>query len=314
MSIRRTILVTGASGFIGRRLVARLVRDGHADVVVLDRGSSRAALQHVETLSVPDTSEPALSSALKGRRFDAVIHLAAAGVVPGERNPDILFRANVAYPANLLRALAETPPQAFVMAGSCAEYAHSEPVAGGLGEDAPVETWRLYGATKAAGTLAASATATALGIPFACLRAFNVYGPGEAPHRLLPNLLKGFASGQSIPLSIGTQLRDFIQVDDVVDALETVAAALPARPECAGIYNLCTGTGTSVADFSRMAARVAGISPDRLDFGAVPLRPDDMMWQIGDNSRLKQAFGWEAGMDLEQGLRRSIEEMQRHNG
>jgi nucleoside-diphosphate-sugar epimerase len=308
MTERKSILLTGASGFIGRRLGVRLSQEGW-DVTALGRQAAPANRPGMEMLVSASTSRADLAETVGNRRFDAVIHLAAAGVAPGERDAGVLFEANVAYPANLLKALEAMPPKAFVMLGSCAEYAHCEPVSGGLDEDAPVETWRLYGATKAAGTLAASATAKALGIPFACLRAFNVYGPGEASHRLLPNLLKGFASGKKIPLSIGTQIRDFIQLDDVLDALLCVVPGLMERPQAGGIYNLCTGRGTSVADFARIAADIAGADPAKLDLGAVPLRPDDMMWQVGNNSRLRETFGWAAKLTVRDGLARAIAEM-----
>lgn len=304
------VLLTGASGFVGRRLVRRLLADGHWRLTALARQPApNKAMPGVERLTTAGTGMAELAAALAGARFDLVIHMAAAGVAPGERDPAVLFQANTAYPVNLLHALAPTPPRAFIMLGSCSEYAPSDPVEGGIPEDAPIETQRLYGATKAAGTIAASAAAAALGIPFACLRAFNVYGPGEAAHRLLPNLLKGFAAGGKVPLSIGTQIRDFIHVDDVADALATVAHAMTERPQISGIHNLCTGQGTSVADFARMAAKAAGANPDRLDFGAMPLRPDDMMWQVGDNSRLRTLFGWTPRLMLEDGLRQAIAEM-----
>jgi len=314
MSEAQSILVTGGSGFIGRRLVARLAREGTFRVAVLARGGAGSHAKGVDAIAVPDTQVHSLKSALADSSFDAVIHLAAAGVAPGSRDPATLFAANVAYPNNLLEALAATArPRAFVTVGSCSEYAPSDPVPGGLAEDAALETRRLYGATKAAGTLAGSATAAAFDIPYACLRAFNVYGPGEAAHRLLPSLLQGFATDEKIKLSVGTQLRDFISVDDAVEGLLRVTQALRRDPGLGGIYNICSGRGVAVGDFARLSAGVAGASLDQLDFGAIPLRPDDMMWQVGDNSRLRAAFGWAPSTDLEAGLRQAIAELRHTN-
>lgn len=303
------ILVTGASGFIGRRLTLRLAAESSAEITLLGRSAFMTHRSGAAVLTTAGTDQASLRAALEGRHFDAVIHLAAAGVAPGERDPAVLVAANAFFPANLLLALADAPPRAFIMLGTCSEYAPSDPVAGGLAEDAPVETKRLYGATKAAGTITASTTAASLGIAFAGLRSFNVYGPGETSHRLLPSLLRGFASGETIALSAGTQVRDFMSVDDTVEGLVRMTDLMLRDPKAGGIYNLCSGRGVTVGDFARVCAELAGAPIKQLDFGAIPLRPDDMMWQVGDNARLRKALGWAPSSDLRAGLVSAIAEM-----
>ena len=149
-----------------------------------------------------------------------------------------------------------------------------------------------------------------LGVPLRVLRLFNVYGPGEAPHRLLPNLVAGLAANHRIALSEGRQGRDFVYVGDVVEAFFAAAdhvkrrAGMPSQ-----VWNVATGEGHSVREFAEMTARLSGRGTDLLGFGDLPLRPDEIEWLVGDGRRIRAETGWAARHDLASGIAASLVQM-----
>ncbi len=237
---------------------------------------------------------------------DAIVHLGAAGVAPGDRDPGLLFETNALWPATLVRAAAASGVQSMVVAGSSAEYAPSVTRVA-LVEDSALETIRLYGATKAAGNILATSLGTSVGVNVAVLRLFNVYGAGEAPHRLIPSIVVAAREERPIRLSAGTQVRDFIAVQD---ACAAIAAALDAQGRRAlptGAYNVSTGIGTSVADFARVVARAVGADPSSMHFGALPMRPDELPWLVGDARRFMTATGWRPSLSLDAGVAQAVD-------
>jgi nucleoside-diphosphate-sugar epimerase len=302
----RQALVTGANGFIGRRVVERLLRDG-ADVVALVRPGRRLPERWhdlVDVVACADWTEPGLCQAVGDRDFDIAFHLAAYGVDPADRDLDQLLNVNIAMPAALVR-LCAARGAGLVMSGTFSEYlapATSIP----LDEQSPLETTKLYGASKAAGGLMASALATTLGVGLRILRLFQVYGPGEAAYRLLPCLVSGLAQGRRVALSAGTQVRDFVHVDDAVDACVATAAHLQQHAPSARIWNVCTGVGHPVREFAALVADAMGAPCGLLGFGDWPLRPDDVPWLVGDRTRIGRELGWHPRHEFETGVRDAV--------
>jgi nucleoside-diphosphate-sugar epimerase len=255
---------------------------------------------------------PDLRERLAGRRSELIVNLAAAGVRPEDRSPAALIDGNVVLPGQLTAAAAGAGIRGIIHFGSSAEYAASTEEL--LSEDAVLERERLYGATKAAGSLLVTSLGTELDVATAVLRPFNVYGPGEQEHRLFPTLVRRLARGERVPLSAGTQVRDFVHVDDVCLAVERIATSISNGAVRSGYYNVATGVGTRVADFARRVARALDADESLLDFGALPLRPDDLPFVVGRADRIARAAGWRATVTLEEGIRDSIAEMRRPMG
>ena len=301
---QRTVLVTGGTGFIGRHLVRRLVDDGHA-VTLLQRSHDRAA-GVFELLQISEFTPSSIDRALANRRFDWVFHLAGYGVRPCDCAIEPMFRVNVEATRRIVERAAAWSPHAVVIAGSGAEY-RLDGVERPVTEDHPLEPFKLYGASKAAGTLCAAAVARAAMIPFAACRLFGVYGPNEAPHRLFSVLMRGFRSQTRIALSAGHQKRDVLFVADAVDALEAVARTLENRPQQV-ILNVCSGIPVTVRAFAEMVARIYGAPKEQLGFGDIPMRPDEVICFAGDPARLHAFTGWRPRFDMEDGIMRSIEQ------
>jgi UDP-glucose 4-epimerase len=302
VTVTRSVLVTGGTGFLGRHLVGRLLQDGCA-VALLQRSADpvdpRTELLRVERL---DAAE--IAHALAGRRFDWFFHLASYGVRPADRDIDTLFRVNIDATRTLVAIADISEARAVVIAGSGSEY-KLEGVDEPVSEDHPLESCELYGASKAAGTLFAAALATAAGIPFAACRIFGVYGPGEPPHRLLPCLLKGLRQAQRVPLSAGLQQRDCLFVDDVIEALIATALALDAKPQ-QSILNVATGRPIEVREFAWTVARALEVPESLLGFGDLPMRSDESTMFSGNPARLRALTGWEPSVALTEGIRRSL--------
>lgn len=307
MSDDAPILLIGATGLIGRAVHRGLLVRGYAVTAVARRAGSLPA----EWLVLPDPWTPAaLLALLESRRFGAVIHLAAYGTIGSERDSAGLFRLNLSMVDAAIKAAAATQATAFVLAGSSAEYAHLSS-ATRLSEMSPLETRRLYGASKAAAGIWSLALGRSLALPTAVVRLFHVFGDNERDSRLFPSLVSGLAAGQRVPLSPGSQVRDFLHVNDAADALIAVMDGLRDDPLPGGwlAVNACTGRGTSIASFADMIADTMGVSRTLLGFGDLPLRPDDSARLVGDPTLMLARFGWRARMSLEKGIARSLRGM-----
>ena len=297
------VLVTGGSGFIGRHFLGFLLASGVESIRVLGRHPVK--MPGCEDLVVPELSAAFVERAVAGNEVDVVVHLAASGVDPQQRDVETLMNINVMLPPKLVNAAAAAGVRAMVIAGSCAEYrgqAASQP----LSEDAPLESRKIYGATKAAGGMLALAQATANGVPVAVVRLFNVFGANEAPHRLLPTLIRHLRSGAQVPLSEGSQVRDFVHVHDACRGLWEVVPRLIDGSMRSGFYNLATGVGSTVASFARHVARCLGADQRLLHFGAIPMRSDELPYVVGDASALRSACGWRPLRSLEEGISEAV--------
>ncbi|WP_437313010.1 NAD-dependent epimerase/dehydratase family protein [Sorangium sp. So ce385] len=299
-------VVTGATGFIGSALVRRLLAGGCEVVAAAPaRPSGWARLSRpspgprLRQLPLERLTRDALLDAVGDAPPDAVFHLASAGVNPRERAPDALLEGNVGALVATLEAAARWGGARVVFTGSCSEY--SAVVEGQLvGEGAPRAPADLYGVAKAAAHDYGRAVARALSVPLVTLRLFGVYGPGEAPHRLIPYLAARLRARERVDLTPGTQLRDLTFVDDVVEAL--LLGATTAGLELGAAYNVCSGRPTSVREVCLEVARQLGAPESLLDFGARPPRADELPWLVGDPGRFCAATSWRPRMPLSSGV------------
>lgn len=303
MSDFRTVLVTGGNGFIGRHLVRRLLKDGH-HVTLLQRSDQvpRAA----ELLRVSRLAPDMIDRTLAGRRFDWLFHLAAYGVTPADREIEPMFRINVEVTRRIVEIATGWASSAVLVAGTGQEY-QLDGVQRPVAEDHPLESFKLYGASKAAGTLCALAVARTARLPLVVGRMFGVYGPDEAPQRLLAALTLGLRSGRRVPLTAGDQRRDVLFVEDAVDALIRIARTLESKPDQM-ILNVCSGAPLTVRTFAEAVARAFDAPLDRLGFGEVAARPDEVKCFAGDPARLHAFTGWRPRFSLEAGIKRSLTE------
>lgn len=289
------VLVTGGAGFIGR-WVSRALAHAGAEVHVAARDIRAAqdvltAWQATAQLHPVDLIETgAVGDLVAQLRPAAAFNLAGYGVDRSERDDARAMLLNALLPADLAVAMAKHGHpgwrgQQVVHAGSALEYGTA---AGDLAEDGPATPTTLYGRTKLEGTRRLAEACARLGVRGVTARLFTVFGAGEHDGRLLPTLLAAAAGADPIPLTAGTQRRDFTWVGDVADGLLRLGALDAAA---LGAVNLATGTLTSVRHFVETAAEVLGIAPARLRFGEVPTRGEEMAHDPVNTARLRQLLG-----------------------
>ena len=283
-------LVLGGGGFVGRHLCARLRADGW-DVVASVRPGTAGGVP----VDLADAA--ALTAVVRAADPDVAFHLAAgrARATPAERLETTAV--NTLSGLHLVEALGQRC-RAVVRLGSSTEYAA---VDGPTDESAPLRPRGLFGATKAAGSLLLTAAADERGLRSVVLRAFQVYGPHDHPGRLVPTVLRAARDGTVLPLTAPGARRDWVHVDDVVEAcvLAAAADALPAGQ----VLNVGTGQQTTNEELVAAAERATG-RRIRVAVGQHPGRSWDTASWVSDPSLARALLGWQARVGLEEGLRR----------
>lgn len=303
MTQPRSVLVTGATGLVGSALVRLLRTEGIAVHCLIRRGSlsKLPPLAGIEAIEVPAFTTEALRKSLEGISCDTVFHLASYGVQINDRDRDQLIAGNVGLLAHVLEAVSDHPPARFIFTGSCSEYGFPAKDGQPISEDQPLRPTSLYGATKAAAELYGNALALQLKIPFTTLRLFNVFGPAEGPHRLLPSIIQALDRDCPVDLTGGEQERDLLHVDDVAGALLAAARSEGLKPSAA--YNVCSGHPVRIREIGQTAARLMGKPQNLLQWGKLPYRSDEPMWVVGDPTRFQQDISWRPSMNLIEGIR-----------
>lgn len=288
------VLVTGASGFVGRRLVPLLVAAGdevHAVGRAVPPDDLGARWHPADLLDDP-------VSTVREVRPEILVHLAWATAHGAFwTTPENLRWAGASL--RLLQAFREAGGRRAVCAGTCAEYDWTT-AAEVLAEDAPIRPATLYGAAKAAVHLAAGAYARTEGFELAWGRVFFPYGPGEDEGRLVASVARALVAGRPAETTEGLQVRDFIYADDVARAF---AALVPA--EVTGPVNVGSGIAVPVREVVGAVADAAGAA-DLVRFGALAGRPDDPPRIVADVRRLRDEVGVRPEVDLADGAARCV--------
>ncbi|HEV2760066.1 MAG TPA: NAD(P)-dependent oxidoreductase [Acidimicrobiales bacterium] len=294
-------LVTGAGGFVGAHLSARLAADGWEVAGTLRPGSVAGGLDPRVTALPVDLGDRDTTVELARRVAPDVVFLLAAGraaATPTERAATMAVNASSG--AWLVDGL-DDRCRAVVRLGSSTEYGPSDEL---MDESTPVRPQSFFGATKAAGSLLVTAAAAAQGVRATVLRAFQVYGTGDHPGRLVPTALRAARNGDVLALTAPGMRRDWIHVDDVVEAC--VRAAFADHLPAGQVLNIGTGRQTANEELVAAVERVTG-RPVRMAVGAHPGRSWDTGTWGCDPSLAAGLLGWEAKVILDDGLARCWE-------
>jgi nucleoside-diphosphate-sugar epimerase len=303
--VRRRVLVTGGTGFVGANLVRRLLADGHAVHLLVRPGGTTgwrlAGIRDRVTLhraSLEDRA--AVERVVRRAKPEWVFHLAAFGAYSWETDVERILRTNVLGTSNLVSACLRTVFDAFVNAGSSSEYGYKSRAPG---EREWVEPNSHYAVAKVAATHLCRLTAERERVKMATLRLYSVYGPWEDPGRLMPTLVVQGLAGRLPPLVDPRIARDYVYADDASDAF--VRAAAKPHPEPGPVFNVGTGVQTSLRSVVAVARRVLGIAA-RPQWGTMPNRQWDTSTWVADSRAIRRALGWKPRYDLERGFRRLV--------
>ena len=294
-------LITGANGFVGASLARRLSQGGGNVFLLVRPGSDPWRLKGLEERILPCDllDKESLKTVLAQSRPDRVYHLAAHGGYPFQKDPARILETNLMGTLNLLQACAQSPCRLFVQAGSSSEYGFKkEP----MRETDLLEPNSYYAVGKAAAThLCSFFGATA---PFAAvtLRLFSVYGPFEEPTRFIPTLLRRALRHEPIELAARDTARDFIYVEDVVEAFLRTDAL---KALGTGVLNIGSGVQSTLGDAVRIAMELTG-SKSELRWGAMEPRAWDAACWVASIEKSRVALDWRPLYGLSQGLEKTL--------
>jgi dolichol-phosphate mannosyltransferase len=300
----RRVLVTGASGFVGAVLVRKLLQEGH-DVHAVSRRRDSFRLEGLDApLHAVDLADgQAVSDLAREVRPEWIFHLAAHGAYSWQRELPAMIESNVLGTMNLVEACLRSGFEALVNTGSSSEYGFTDHAPD---EDETPRPNSDYAVTKLTATLYCRAAALRGNARIPTLRLYSVYGPYEEPERLVPNLAIEGLAGKLPPLVSPEVARDFVYVDDAVDAYLRAAEHRGGHP--GAIYNVGTGRQITIAEAVAIARRVLGVAAEPI-FESMPDRSWDTACWVANPERIAREMGWRARTSFEDGFRRFVEWM-----
>ena len=333
----KTVLVTGAAGFIGSNLVKRLLAE-YEDIQVIgidnmndyyDVSLKEYRLQQLESYqnfimvkgSIAD--KRLIMSLFEQYKPQVVVNLAAqAGVRYSITNPDAYIEANLIGFYNILEACRHYPVEHLVYASSSSVYGTNAKIPYST-EDKVDNPVSLYAATKKSNELMAHAYSKLYDIPSTGLRFFTVYGPAGRPDMAYFGFTNKLREGKTIQIfNYGNCKRDFTYVDDIVEGVLRVMQGAPIRQQGEdglplppyAVYNIGNNQPENLLDFVDILQQElmkAGVLPEDYDFEGhkelVPMQPGDVPITYADTTALEQDYGFKPSTSLKDGLRKFAE-------
>lgn len=287
----RRALVTGATGFIGRHLVARLLEQGWEVHAITRPASFTSVLPGRVQTHVDDGSPEAMSCAVEASSPDVCFHLASQ-IVGQHALGDVehLVANNVTFGARLAESLARHRPALLINAGTFWQHVDGH-------RYSPAA---LYAATKQAFQDVLQYYAEVGGLRVVHLKLFDTYGPGDPRRKMLSLLMHAARTSEELPATPGEQLIDLVHVDDAVQAF-ILAAVQFASPQGPLFESFAVSSGQPIT-IRELTARIEAVTGRRVPvrWGAHPYRPREMLthWHAGD-----PLPGWRPQVSLDDGLR-----------
>ena len=300
----RTSLVTGGAGFIGSHLVDALLARGDTVAVIDDMSSGKPGyLNTAADLHEMDIRDDEISKVMQVVRPEIVFHVAAQiSVSVSAREPKFDAETNIVGTINVLDAMVSAGASKMVFA-STGGAMYAEPEVLPAPESAGARPAAPYGASKLAAETYLPIYRGLHGIGFTIIRPSNVYGPRQDPHGeagVVAIFTRAMLAGAPIKIfGDGTDERDYVYVEDVVDALVRASGSNGTGP-----YNVGSGIGTSVNEIASTLAALTGYSREPEPF---PPRPGDLRRISLDASLAKKELGWSPTTSLNDGLRQTVE-------
>ena len=335
----KTILITGAAGFIGANLVLALLRtvepvtvvgldnlNDYYDVSIkearlaeIEREASRHSGSRWEFVRGNLADRELVNGLFEQYRFAVVVNLAAqAGVRYSITNPDVYIESNVLGFYNILEACRCWPVEHLVYASSSSVYGTNEKIPYST-EDKVDNPVSLYAATKKSNELFAHAYAKLYSIPSTGLRFFTVYGPAGRPDMAYFGFTNQLRQGKTIRIfNYGNCQRDFTYVDDIVEGVKRVMCRAPEKKTGPDglpvppyrVYNIGNSSPVNLLEFVDILQQelvAAGVLPEDYDFDAhkelVPMQPGDVPVTYADTRELERDIGFKPSTSLREGLR-----------
>ena len=317
--VNRTVLVTGAGGFIGSHLVERLVREG-ATVRALIRYNSRndwgalgwvraEVTEEVEVVLGDIRDVESVTRAVRGA--DYVCHLAAQIAIPySYLNARDFFETNVLGSFNFAQAALDAGVQHVVHTSSSEVYGSAQFVP--ITEDHPLHPQSPYAASKVGADVLMDSYHRTYGLPVTVLRPFNTFGPRQSARAVIPTIISQALAGGAVRLGSLSPRRDLTYIEDTVEGF---VAALSTPDTIGRTLQLGTGIDVSVGEIVDIVSDLVG-RPLEVQQDPDRVRPNnsEVARLLSNPQRALEVMGWAPRIDVREGLRRTMSYIAEHAG
>jgi UDP-glucose 4-epimerase len=299
-----TILVTGASGFVGKNIVNRLSHDPSLRIVAVDVGDMLVAAKGTNISSVTYvegnlSSKDFNASLRESFHFDCIIHLAAVLSQAEDMNTYFAVMDSNIYTTFLLLETARAHGARFLFPSTALVYGNKKAP---FTEDMSPNPEVFYALSKHMSEELIRFYATKYGLRYMIFRIGILYGPWQTEGMFIPSIVTKLLRNEEFAMTAGEQVRDFVHIDDFVAALMKALVAENVN----GVFNVGTGCAPAMKEVAQTVERLTGAT-GKARLGALPYRENEVWEYRLDISKIRAELGWEPAVSLEEGLRKTID-------
>ena len=282
------VLVTGAAGFIGFNML-RYLNSKDVDMYALVLKDDIEGIKKIKELSqditvVTETVDELIINYKKYPQFDIVFHFATVGIQPDYNDIRQICDINIKMGCRLIDFVKINKSKLLVNTGSCFEYGSNDGTP--LTEEDNCHPESLYAISKNSAVNLMNAYSKGVDINMITVRPFGVFGSGEGKNRLAPSIIYHGIYGIPLDLTKGEQIRDFVDVKDVVSCIYQLSKSEKIINN--EIYNICSDNPITVKEFAMEIINYLNFDISLFHFGKLSYRENEAMCFIGNNSKLKQ--------------------------
>ncbi|MBU3112287.1 NAD-dependent epimerase/dehydratase family protein [Clostridium lacusfryxellense] len=299
----KSVLITGASGFVGSCLARRLLKEGYKLHIITRDNTNLWRLQDVlkdiEIHNVDLLHSDEIAKLASTICVDSVYHLATYGGYHYQNSVEDVINTNVIGTYNLFREFSKKGIDMFISTSSSSEYGEkSKP----MSEDMNLTPNNMYGASKVAGTTLCSTYAKTNKLPLVTLRLFSPYGYYDAKTRLIPTVITSCLLGKEIKLSRMDSVRDFIFIDDVIEAYLATSKLSNSYGE---IFNIGSGLQYTTEEITCNIVNLIG-KDVKINWQDDPNRQYEPRMWVSDNKKVYEKLSWKPNVAINDGLNNTI--------